>query len=61
MAPVDRERAPTRTGFLVVLLILVLLFGGYLGGARGAGGSVITLMSTLSALYMLNRLPDPWW
>jgi len=52
---------PTRTGFLVVLLILVLLFGGCLGGARGAGGSVITLMSILSAIYMLNWLPAPWW
>ena len=49
------------TGFLVVLLILVLVFGGYLGGARGAGGSVITLMIILTALYMLNWLPDAWW
>jgi hypothetical protein len=49
------------TGFLVVLLILVLVFGGYLGGARGAGGSVITLMIILTALYFLNWLPAPCW
>lgn len=59
MAPVDKERGPVWTGFLVVLLILVLLFGGYLGGAHGAGGSVITLMIILTALYMFNWLPDP--
>lgn len=49
------------TGFLVVLLILVLVFGGYLGGTRGAGGSVITVMIILTALYLMNWLPDPWW
>lgn len=55
------EDGPMWTGFLVVLLILVLVFGGYLGGTRGAGGSVITLMIILTVLYMLNWLPDPWW
>jgi hypothetical protein len=49
------------TGFLVVLLILVLVFGGYLGGARGAGGSLFMLMLILTGLYLVGWLPDPWW
>ncbi|MDP2800481.1 MAG: hypothetical protein Q8O26_01225 [Phreatobacter sp.] len=48
-------------GFLVVLLIVLLVFGGYFGGARGAGGSVITLMAILTGLHLIGWLPDPWW
>jgi hypothetical protein len=38
-----------------------IMWTGFLGGARGAGGSVITVMIILTALYLLNWLPDPWW
>ncbi|AVO44464.1 hypothetical protein C6569_04970 [Phreatobacter cathodiphilus] len=60
MAPAHEE-GPMWTGFLVVLLILVLVFGGYLGGTRGAGGSLVLLMIILTGLYLVGWLPDPWW